>query len=46
MENKEPGVMDWGDAVYKEYREADIVLQQSLTIEELADTTKYKIILT
>ena len=45
-ENKESGVMDWGDATYKEYREADIVFQQGLTIKELADSTKYKIILT
>jgi len=45
-ENKEPGVMDWGDATYKEYKEADIVFKQGLTIKELADSTKYKIILT
>lgn len=45
-ENKEPGVMDWGEGSYKNYKEADIVLQQGLTIKELADSTKYKIILT
>jgi len=44
--NKEPGVMDWGEGSYKKYKEADIVLQQGLTIKELADSTKYKIILT
>ncbi len=45
-ENKEPGVMDWGEASYKKYKESDIVLQQAKIIEKLADSTKYKIILT
>lgn len=45
-ENQEPGVMDWGEGSYGKYKEADIVLQQGLTIKELADSTKYKIILT
>lgn len=45
-ENKEPGVMDLGDAVYKEYREVDIVLQQALLIKQMLDSTKYNVILT
>jgi len=32
-ENKEPGVMDWGEAIYKNYKEADIVLQQAKIIK-------------
>lgn len=45
-ENQEPGVMDWGEGSYKKYKESYIVLQQAKTIKKLADSTKYKIILT
>ena len=45
-ENKKDSIMDWGEAIYKNYREANIVLQQGLTIKELADTSKYEVILT
>lgn len=45
-ENKEPGVMDWGEGSCKSCKEANIVLQQGKIIIKLADSTKYKIILT
>lgn len=44
--NKEKGVMDLGDAVYKDYREVDIVLEIAKITKKMLDPTKYRVILT
>ncbi len=45
MENRAKDLMDWGKT-YKEYKEAEIVLEKAKKIKEILDSTKYKVILT
>lgn len=45
MGNRDKGLLDWGIS-YKEYKEAEIVLEKAKNIEKMLDQTKYKVILT
>lgn len=46
MSNRKFGVMDWGDAKYKDYREADITLKEAENIKKMLNPNLYNVILT
>ncbi|MCK7498423.1 MAG: N-acetylmuramoyl-L-alanine amidase [Comamonadaceae bacterium] len=45
MGNRVPNLMDWGKD-YKNYKEAEIVLEKAKKIKSMLDSTKYNVILT